>query len=626
MGDETLSSFPSAVDAVNCALAIQAALRKEPELRVRIGIHVGDVVHRDGSLHGDGVNIASRIRPLAEPGGICVSDEIQHSIQNQDNLETRSLGDHEFKNVPRTVAVFTVAGTAAPPAPLTTPRPQRQRVVRATPALAALAAIGAVLVAGLSWWALNRPITSAGLIRSIAVLPLENLSDDPEHAYFADGLTDALIGDLAKLGELRVISRTSVMRYKNANKSMSEIAEELQVDGVIEGTVIREGDRVRVTVQLIDARQDAHLWAERYDRNLAGMLALQGELARTIAQQVRIELTAEERATLTTSTSVAPRAYDAYVRGLELYGSVHSLLEAVREFERAVELDPDFAEAYAQLGSARLLVAAGFLRPPEERRGMMPAAVEAAARALELDDRLGAAHATIGAVRLLQWDFAAADRSLERAVKLSPSDPRVLGSYLLYLVMMTRLDEARSVAERLRVVAPFDHVHRATVARTFFYTRDYQRSVEEHQRALELDPAADIFHLSFAYAQLGRENEAHEWQLATNRRYERAGLPGRARMTEAQERGWNESGLEGSLRTVLEVYLELAAQGLFSPLSVAITYARLGETNESFAWLERAYDAHEAPLFSLKAQPLVDPLRSDPRFQDLLRRIGFPEE
>ena len=615
VGDETLSSFQSAVDAVNCALAIQAALHDEPDLRIRIGIHIGDIVFEEGSVHGDGVNVASRIRPLAAPGAVCVSEPVHDAVKNQSNLSFEALGAQALKNVEKPLPAFVVRGTPAEPSQIT-------RAARPTP-WRSFAAAAAVVAALAAWWLL-RPLPTPGPIRSLAVLPLENLSGDPEQEYFADGMTEALIGELAKIGSLRVVSRTSVMRFKGARQPLPQIAEQLGVQGVLEGTVIHEGGRVRVTVQLIDARDDAHVWADHYDRDLGGVLALQSEVAKAVATEVRAELTADARASLGPG-QVDPRAYDAYVRGLELYAAQSNWLEIVAGFEQAVERDPNFALAYSWLATSRMRAASAFLLPVSERAGMMPAAVDAARRALELDERQAMAHSTIGLVLLFQWDFAGAGRSLERAMQLSPSDSRVLSAYNWYLLMLGRSEEASEVAERLRLVAPLDALYRENVARSFYHTRDYARALEEFERARELDEEVNAYYLMMIYEQLGRLEESHEAQVALSRRWAAFGIPGRERIAEAQERGWAEGGKEGEIRAAQEVMIELAEEGLYSPFAVAMNYARVGEVDEAFHWLERAYEQREAVLYALKATPFADPLRSDPRYHDLIRRIGFPE-
>jgi TolB-like protein/class 3 adenylate cyclase/tetratricopeptide (TPR) repeat protein len=618
-GDELVLSFPSALDAVNCALAVQAELRDDPELRLRIGVHLGDVVFEAGRVYGDGVNVASRIRPLAEPGGICVSDEVQHSIQNQENIETRSLGEHELKNVPRSVQVFAVTGMASVPRPAVAAAHARER---RTGRWAAGAAVGLVVVVlGAWWWAQSVPDLAP--IRSIAVLPLENLSGDPEQEYFADGMTEALIGELAKLGSLRVISRTSVGRYKQSDKSLPEIAAELAVAGVVEGTVLREGERIRVTAQLIDARSDTHVWNDTYDREMSGVLALQSDVAHAVAEAVGAVLTGEERVTPMARPHVDPRAYDAYLRGLEARGSGASALvgvwapRAIDEFERAVELDPDFAEAYAALAFAREWLGNN---PFDVRyRREFPKAREAAQRALELDDRLGAAHAVLGSLLVNhEWDFEAGRRALARAVQLSPSDPTALNHYAWYLIVVERTEEAFGVMERLLRVAPFDGFYRGIRVRNFSWARQDERVLEELARVRELDPDFVELEVAVTYFKLGRLEEAHLAHVAF---YERCGPPCDW-MLEAIQRGWSDGRWNASIRTLAEAAGEREG---YSPWLVAYWYSMIGETDEALDWLERGYREHDPVMVLSKALPVFDPLRSDPRFDDLLRRIGFPE-
>jgi TolB-like protein len=458
-------------------------------------------------------------------------------------------------------------------------------------------------------------------IRSIAVLPLENLSGDPEQEYFADGMTEAPFGDLARIGSLRVISRTSVMQYKRAPKPLREIAKELDVNGIIEGTVMRAGDRVRITAQLIDARNDDHLWAESYERELRDVLALQGEIARAVAEQVRLQLTPEEQAALTTNRSVDPRAYDAYLRGLQRRGPSSLALRwaprAVEQFERAVELDPEFAEGWAALATARVWLGSSAwnlrLRPE------LAKAREAAERTLELDGRLGEAHAALGAVRLhYDWDFPEARLAYERGVQLSPSDPTALNNYALYLMTVGRTEEALAVTERIMRIAPLDLHWRAIRLRNLYWARQYERALEELERLRELEPDFADYEIGSIYFMLGRLEEAHRAIMAAE---ERCGAPCDP-LREARERGWAEGGWEGAQGAVLEVLTDAED---FSPYVIAILYTQIGETDAAFAWLERGYRERDPLMTGLNFWPIWDPLRSDPRFDDLLRRIGFPE-
>ncbi|MEE9279252.1 MAG: winged helix-turn-helix domain-containing protein [Myxococcota bacterium] len=452
---------------------------------------------------------------------------------------------------------------------------------------------------------------SSAPIRSLAVLPLENLSGRPEQEYVADGMTEALIGELAKLRSLNVISRTSVMRYKQSDKSLPEIARDLGVEGVIEGTVILEADRVRVTTQLIDARSDTHIWSGRYDRELEGVLALYADLARVVAEQIALELTPEEQTALTAPRPVNPPAYDAYLRGLQLKGPVNLgadwVSEARAQFERAVELDPDFAEAWAMLASVYDAHALGSPRDPTA----LQKARKAAERALALDDHLGQAHAALGFIRRhYDWDFAGARCAFERGLQVSPNDPFVLNGYAWSLLWDGRTEEALSVSARLLRVAPLDLTWRSQRVKLFYFARRYERALEEADRVRELD--ADFIDDSEAPAHfmLGRFEEAHRAWM------------GSGRQREVRERGWTKGGWEGSVRA----WLEAAKMDDHSPFAIAALHTLLGESDDAFAWLERAYCEREPIMVvHLPISPLLDPLRLDPRFRDLLRRIGLPE-
>jgi TolB-like protein len=628
-GDNFLAEFRSAMEAVQCAQQIQqvlhvlnAHLAEERRMEFRMGVHLGDLRLEGKRMFGTGVNIAARLEGLADPGGLCISGAVREQLRGKLDLELEDLGEKSLKNIPGPVHCYRVKLETTPVRDETEPESVSRGGVRV-----ALAALGLLVAAAGAWWMLagREPAAvapSATPIRSLAVLPLENLSGDPEQEYFADGMTEALIGDLARIGALSVISRTSVMQYKGERKPLPEIARELNVEGIIEGTVMRVGDRVRITAQLIDARTDRHLWADRFDRDLSDVLALQADVAHAVAEQVRLELTPQERAALASQT-VDPAAYDAYLRGRELVGPWGDVRRwapgAIEQLERAVELDPGLAEAWAWIANARMSL--GMLGSQLRDREQYPRAREAAQKALDLDDRLGMAHTVLGYILMhYAWDFAAAEREFERGIELSPSDPTVLNGLVWYLLIIGKDEEGLALSESLPRIAPYDVRFGGERFRHLRFARQYDRALEEFARVREVDPAFSDPILVHLYFGQGRLEEAHRARIAY---YEQCGSRRCDALREATLRGWAEGGWEGSMRAVAEIYA--AIEG-FSPNTIATLYSLAGDTDEAFAWLEEGYRQREPLMVNVKGQPSFDPIRSDPRFDDLVRRIGFPED
>lgn len=361
IGDAFLVEFPSAVKAVECAREIQgkigernSALPPERRIRLRIGVHLGDIIHKQGDIYGDGVNIASRIQSLAEPGGICLTEEMVAQVRNKIKEPIVSLGIHQLKNIKEPQKIYRIAlPWCMKPNPIID-KPQKS-LKTPHPRWAFLFSFALVLtvLAGAVFFAFSRftSRTSSSGIKALAVLPLQNLSADPEQEYFSDGMTEALITELSKIRALRMISRTSVMRYKETNKSLPEIAKELGVDAVIEGSALLTGERVRITAQLIQAEPEKHLWAENYEEDLKNILALQRKVAEAVARQIRITLTPEDEARLVETKPVNSDAHRAYLKGLFF---IHKFTEeavgqGMAHFEEAIDADPRFALAYAGL-------------------------------------------------------------------------------------------------------------------------------------------------------------------------------------------------------------------------------------------------------------------------------------
>ncbi len=453
-------------------------------------------------------------------------------------------------------------------------------------------------------------------IRSLAVLPLENLSGDPSQEYFADGMTEAIIGNLAQIRALRVVSRTSVMRFKGSRKPLPEIAQELNVDAVIAGSVQRASGRVKITAQLIHAATDAHLWARDYERDLADILKLQGEVARAVADEIRIQVTAEERARLASARSVNPQAQEAYLLG-RFHLRNHNeedLKKAIEHFERAIHLAPDYAAAYAGLADAWL--ERGIWGAKEFKEVEAPAR-NAALKAIELDADNAEAHAAVAQVKFVyDWDWAGAEEEFMRALGFDPGSLYAHFYYATMLMALGRHDEAIREMQSAEQMDPLSSMVRSTFGRVLYRARKYEEAALHLKRAIELDSRnfGAYGRLGDVYTQMGRYEEA----LATYDKVRTLQPDGGGFMAGIA----HVYALTGKRREALEIInrAKVAAFG------AAIVYAALGDRDEAFEVLEKAVEERSSLLVFVKADPRFDSLRTDPRWQALLRRMNFPPE
>ena len=454
-------------------------------------------------------------------------------------------------------------------------------------------------------------------VDSIAVLPLENLSRDPEQEYFADGMTEALITNLAQIQALRVVSRTSAMRFKGVRKPLPEIARELGVAAIVEGTVARSGDRVRITAQLIEASSDRHLWARSYERDLSDALALQAEVARAIAEEVQVHLSPVEAARLSKERRIDPEALEAYLRGRHHWNrrTEPAIRKGIEYFQEAIERDPVYAQAYAGLASAYDSMGNYNYLPPGDAYTRSLAALR---RALEIDDTLAEAHtAHAGLLFSWNWDWAAAEAAFQKALSLNPNYE---GAHLWYADMLSALrrdDEALVSIRRAYEIDPLSLPVNMTLGSTHFYARRYEEAIAQQLRTIELDPSfAPVYrNLGGSYEQMGRFREA-------TAAFEKAAALSPDLTAKALEAHlYAVSGHESDARKLL-VEIEAEGKNKYLPrFSVAAIYAGLGERDAAFENLEHALEARDRGMVWIKASPRMDPLRPDPRFSDLLRRM-----
>jgi TolB-like protein/DNA-binding winged helix-turn-helix (wHTH) protein/Tfp pilus assembly protein PilF len=575
------------------------------ELRAQIWT-TDTFVDFDHSLH----NAIARLREVLGD-----SAERPRYIETLPRRGYRFIAPVDAGDVPATAG----AADSAPPTAL----PGHPRLIKSHALLLTMAF--AVLVISIVLWLARTggaPTNAAPRLNSIAVLPLENLSGDPSQEFFADGMTDQLITDLAKVGSLRVISRTSVMRYKGTRKGLPEIARELNVDAIVEGSVVRSGQRVRVTAQLIQAPTDQHLWAETYDRDLGDILKLQGEVANAIAGQVRAQLTPTQQALIRRAAAVDPAAYDAYLKGrlyfVNEFTKPDSLKKAQHLFEEAIQKDPNFALAYAGLADTYVYLAfSGAL----QKESAYQSAKQALAKALELDDTIGEAHDTLGVLYWqFDWDWDAAEREFNRAIALAPSYSCAHEDRAIFLAAAGRRSEA--LAE-IAKIDQLDYSFSSATAEsnTYYALRDYPALIEASRRALLLDPkdSGQHYFLGVGYEGTGEVQQAiSEFQKAVQ--FSDGSLGPAVALAHA----YSAAGKKAEAEKILRDLERKAKHTSASPYTMATIYAGLGDNDKAFDLLEKAYSEKSLDFaLGLQSDLLLDRLRPDPRFQIMLRRIGL---
>jgi len=503
--------------------------------------------------------------------------------------------------------------------------------VYATAALAMLLGVCVLVGANVGGWR-DRLLRHSrpGRIESLAVLPLVNLSGDPQQDFFADGMTDAVISDLTKMKSMKVISRTSVMPYKNSKRSTQEIARALQVDGVIEGSVNRSADRVRITVQLVDASSDRHLWAENYERDLRDVLDLQSEVAEAIAQQVRVVITPQEQAHLAKRGPTDPEVYELYLRGrhIMMRGGLEDVRKAIEYFQTGLAEDPNNALIYTGLADAYIQQMSDAHESPVEATAKARAA---ATKALELDESLAEAHASLGSIKLFyDWDWTGAEAEFKRSMELDPGYAEAYVGYGEYLTLVGRLPEAIPYFEKARQLDPLNpHTYRAE-GYSYFMTHKYDEAIQQYRKALEIEPdQITYFGLVLALTEKGDYATAiSEAEQATKVNKSTLLLTG---LASAYARAGRRADSYRVLRQLEEMSKHqgpapawhVGSAHYVCPYEVAGVRAQLGDKDKAFEWLNKAYQSRSC-LYFLRQDPRLDSLHSDPRYRELLAVMNYP--
>ncbi|MGD0319959.1 MAG: adenylate/guanylate cyclase domain-containing protein [Nitrososphaerales archaeon] len=583
IGDAFLVEFASALEATECAVEMQKTLHEFNEtaterVLVRVGVHVGDVIHRDGDVYGDAVNIASRIEPLASAGGICISEQAYDQVRNKVPYELVKLQPRELKNIAFQIDVYKL---------------------------------------DLPWEAGMRPEPEYDKHR-LAILPFASMSPDPNDEYFADGMTEELITAMSGLQGLQVIARTSVMNYKGQRTKLSTIGDELRVGTVLEGSVRKAGNRVRVSAQLIDVPTESHVWSDVYDRELDDIFAIQSDIAGKIAEALKVKLAPARESGRKHAESI--EAYTLYLKGRSLWNkrNKEGVLGSLKLFQEAIKINPDYARAYSGLADAyAVAVNRGFM----DRADGLAKSKEAAMKALELDDTLAEAHASLGLNLNLDEKYEEALRELRRAIELNPSYASAHHWHSNLLAEMGRAKEAMEEIERARELDPLSPTITLVVANRNALGGRLDEAIAILDKLIEGEPAfadsywgrAQCFALKGVKEKAYSDEEAHH-KLTGDEDVQKANL--------TFLDGWF-GEREKALQSIEELIPKVGKSKIQEEW-IADCYMVLGDRDEFFKWVDKAMSAKNISVEWFRYSPFCDKMREDPRFPEIFKKLGLP--
>jgi len=587
MGDGFLVEFASAVEAVDCAVEVQAQMGRfnsslvdDQKILVRIGIHVGDVVHSGGDVLGDAVNVASRVEPLAGPGGICVTRQVVDQVEGKVKWPLESMGMRELRNIPNPFEVFSVGVEPVGPALERRPASDRHRV---------------------------------------AILPFNNLSPDPNDRYFADGMTEELISTVSRIPNLTVISRASAMRYRDSTLPSSRVGSELGVSAILEGSVRKAGNRVRIAAELIDVGSDKYVWSQSFDRDLTDIFAVQGEIAQQVAEGLKVQLLSSEREKLGEKQTGSLEAYNLYLRGRYYWNerTEEAVKRAIGYFEAALKADPGYAKAYTGLADCYLILANYEWMPPAEGGKR---AKECVMKALALDETMAEAHASMGLIQANhEWDFARAVIELDRAIELNPSYASAYHWRATVFEYMGKNNEALLAIRKALELDPYSIVIRQALGVVLLHGGRLDEAMMELGKLAEENPRLPSVHFWLVLTRLARSEypeamEEGKKEFETDNYDEGAKLDLAFACSEAGDK-------KEAARLVDEV---LAKKDVYySPCSVGIALLSLGREEEGAAWLERACKERDGSLLYFRSFPMYEKFRSYQGWAELERKMGI---
>lgn len=591
LGDGAICSFSSAIESVQAGITIQQQMQAEPQVPLRIGLHSGDVIFDGDYVYGDGVNLASRIESFAVPGSVLISGKVYDEIKNHKEIETIHLGKFELKNVKDPVDLYAVNNDQLVVPDVSNLKGKGRKIQKVT-----------------------------RIDRSVFVLPFVNLSNDPDQDYFSDGLTEELITNLSRINDVKVTSRTTSMKYKGSEKDLKTMATENEAAYVLEGSVRKQNNHLRITAQLIDAMKDVHIWAESYRGTIDDIFDIQESVAEKIAAALQLHLTREEQQLLEKRYTDDTEAYELYLKGRHYWKqrNEEGLTKAIEYFEKALQKDPDYALAFAGIADAYSLMGE---YSNISRRELFPKQMAAVNKALALDNRLGEAHISKAiSLMLNEWDWRNSERSFKRGIELSPRYATGHHWYAEWLLFMGYFEDALKQIELAVEHDPLSQGILKDKGIFYYYNGQFGSAVDMGLMTLQIKPEfAPVYRLlSLGYQGLEMYNEAEkyniEWgKLTGNEIKTQVALADIYAQAGRTDEAWK-------IVNEIEDGKNLSAN---DNRGMAQVYAGLNEKDKAFQYLNRSYALHEESLCSLKVDWKMDPLRDDERFIDLLRKVNF---
>jgi TolB-like protein/class 3 adenylate cyclase/Tfp pilus assembly protein PilF len=607
-GDGTMSIFPSVVQAVQCALTMQLQFREAPPVPVRMGLHLGDILVQDGDVFGDGVNIAARIESLGVSGSVLLSDKVVDELRNHPAFNTRSVGIYQFKNVQREIEVYALNHEGLiVPAPDSLSGKTVEKKLQAADAQAAF----------------TETKNQDHSLKSIAILPFVNMSNDPEQEYFSDGMAEEILNALTSLKDLKIAGRTSSFQFKGKNVDLRTIGEQLGVRTVLEGSVRKQGNRLRITAQLINVEDGFHLWSERYERGVDDLFAIQDEIAWAITDKLKVTLMGEEAKLITRNYIPKREAYELYLKGrfyINRRGA--AIIQGLKYLQEAVAADPEFALAHAGLADASLLLAFYGIVPPSS---IMSQGKSAAERALQLDPTLSEPYCSLGFYYACsEWNWEKAEASFRKAIELNPRYPQAHSWYGFILLAWVKgeFDKAEEHGLIALNLEPLSAISHANYGAILHAAGKYEQSLACCEAGLELDANSFLclIYKGNALAALKRYEEAlstYEAALKLSNRHPfalNALIMTRCRMGDMDE-----------ARKLMEELKFRSSKEYIPGTFTAMSAANLGEREEAYAFLEKAFMEKDSILLTLKNEHWIPPaFKAEERFQQLMAKIGFP--